>query len=106
MPRAITLPHLGASTVEAEDNCAVMAADTLRDFLEQGHIRNCVNFPDAALPRQAGSIGIAIANSNVPNMVGQISTCLAERRAQYRRAAEPLARRVCLHADRCRRRGR
>jgi D-3-phosphoglycerate dehydrogenase len=75
--RAITLPHLGASTGEAEDNCAVMVADTLRDFLEQGHIRHCVNFPDAALPRQAGSIRLAIANANVPNMVGQISTCLA-----------------------------
>jgi D-3-phosphoglycerate dehydrogenase len=76
-PRAITLPHLGASTAEAEDNCAIMAADTLRDFLEQGHIRNCVNFPEAVLPRQSGSIRIAIANANVPNMVGQISTCLA-----------------------------
>jgi D-3-phosphoglycerate dehydrogenase len=77
-PRAITLPHLGASTVEAEDNCAIMAADTLREFLEQGHIRNCVNFPEAVLPRQGGSNRIAIANANVPNMVGQISTCLAE----------------------------
>jgi len=76
-PRAIVLPHLGASTGEAEDNCAIMAAETLRDFLENGHIRNCVNFPEAALPRQAGSIRLAIANSNVPNMVGQISTCLA-----------------------------
>jgi len=76
-PRAITLPHLGASTGEAEENCAVMAAETLRDFLENGHIRHCVNFPDAALPRQSGSIRIAIANSNIPNMVGQISTALA-----------------------------
>jgi D-3-phosphoglycerate dehydrogenase / 2-oxoglutarate reductase len=76
-PRAVTLPHLGASTVEAEDNCAVMVTDTLREFLEQGHIRHCVNFPDAALPRAAGSIRLAIANANVPNMVGQISTCLA-----------------------------
>jgi D-3-phosphoglycerate dehydrogenase len=76
-PRAVTLPHLGASTVEAEDNCAVMVADTLREFLEHGHIRHCVNFPDAALPRAAGSIRLAIANANVPNMVGQISTCLA-----------------------------
>jgi D-3-phosphoglycerate dehydrogenase len=76
-PRAITLPHLGASTLEAEENCAVMAADTLRDFLENGHIRNSVNFPDAALPRQSGSIRISIANSNIPNMVGQISTALA-----------------------------
>jgi D-3-phosphoglycerate dehydrogenase len=54
-----------------------MVADTLREFLEQGHIRHCVNFPDAALPRAAGSIRLAIANANVPNMVGQISTCLA-----------------------------
>jgi D-3-phosphoglycerate dehydrogenase len=76
-PRAITLPHLGASTIEAEDNCAIMAADTLREYLEQGHIRNCVNFPEAVLPRQVGSIRLAIANANVPNMVGQISTCLA-----------------------------
>ncbi len=75
--RAITLPHLGASTLEAEDNCAVMAAETLREFLEHGNIRNCVNFPEAVLPRQPGSQRIAIANSNVPNMVGQISTCLA-----------------------------
>jgi D-3-phosphoglycerate dehydrogenase len=79
-PRAVTLPHLGASTLEAEDNCAIMVADTLREFLEQGHIRHCVNFPDAALPRQAGSIRLAIANANVPNMVGQISTCLASAR--------------------------
>jgi len=76
-PRAITLPHLGASTTEAEDNCAMMAADTLREFLEHGNIRNCVNFPEAVLPREPGSQRIAIANANVPNMVGQISTCLA-----------------------------
>jgi D-3-phosphoglycerate dehydrogenase len=78
--RAITLPHLGASTLEAEDQCAVMAADALCDFLEHGNIRNCVNFPEAVLPPLAGSQRIAIANSNVPNMVGQISTCLAEAR--------------------------
>jgi D-3-phosphoglycerate dehydrogenase / 2-oxoglutarate reductase len=76
-PRAITLPHLGASTGEAEDNCAAMAADTLRDFLENGNIRNSVNFPEAVLPRIPGTMRLAIANSNVPNMVGQISTCLA-----------------------------
>jgi D-3-phosphoglycerate dehydrogenase len=78
--RVIALPHLGASTVEAEDNCAVMAAETLREFLEQGHIRHCVNFPDASLPRQSGALRLAIANSNVPNMVGQISTALAAAR--------------------------
>jgi D-3-phosphoglycerate dehydrogenase len=76
-PRAVTLPHLGASTGEAEDNCAAMAAETLRDFLENGNVRNAVNFPDAMLPRLAGKTRLAIANDNVPNMVGQISTCLA-----------------------------
>jgi len=75
-PKVVALPHLGASTGEAEENCAVMAAETLRDFLENGNVRNSVNFPEAVLPR-AGSARIAIANDNVPNMVGQISTCLA-----------------------------
>lgn len=76
-PKVIALPHLGASTGEAEENCAVMAADTLRDYLENGNIKNCVNFPEAVLPRIAGSTRLAIANENVPNMVGQISTALA-----------------------------
>jgi D-3-phosphoglycerate dehydrogenase len=75
-PRVVALPHLGASTGEAEDNCAVMAAETLRDFLENGNIRNSVNFPEAVLPK-AGGCRIGISNDNVPNMVGQISTCLA-----------------------------
>jgi D-3-phosphoglycerate dehydrogenase len=73
----VALPHLGASTSEAEENCAMMVADTLRDFLEHGNIRHSVNFPEAALPRVPATSRIAIANSNVPNMVGQISTCLA-----------------------------
>ncbi|HVN42784.1 MAG TPA: phosphoglycerate dehydrogenase [Steroidobacteraceae bacterium] len=76
-PKVVALPHLGASTGEAEENCAVMVADTLKDFLENGNVRNAVNFPEAVLPR-AGSGRIAIANDNVPNMVGQISTCLAD----------------------------
>ena len=76
-PKVVTLPHLGASTGEAEENCAVMVADTLRDFLENGNIKNSVNFPEAVLPRAPNSTRLAIANSNVPNMVGQISTCLA-----------------------------
>jgi D-3-phosphoglycerate dehydrogenase len=76
-PKVVALPHLGASTGEAEENCAIMVADTLRDFLENGNIRNSVNFPEAVLPRTAGSTRIAIANENVPNMVGQISTALA-----------------------------
>jgi D-3-phosphoglycerate dehydrogenase len=77
-PKIITLPHLGASTGEAEENCAIMVADQVRDFLENGNIRNSVNYPEAVLPRLPGAMRLAIANSNVPNMVGQISTCLAE----------------------------
>ena len=75
--KVVALPHLGASTGEAEENCAVMVADTLRDFLEHGNIRNSVNFPEAILPRTAGATRLSIANENVPNMVGQISTALA-----------------------------
>lgn len=77
-PKVVALPHLGASTSEAEENCAVMVADTLRDFLENGNVRNSVNFPEAVLPRAPGTTRFAVANSNVPNMVGQISTCLAD----------------------------
>src|SRR5882724_2799058 len=76
-PRVVALPHLGASTGEAEENCAVMVAEQVRDFLENGNIRNSVNFPEAVLPRVPNTTRLAIANSNVPNMVGQISTCLA-----------------------------
>jgi D-3-phosphoglycerate dehydrogenase len=76
-PKVVALPHLGASTNEAEENCAVMVADTLRDFLENGNVRHSVNFPEAILPRTAGATRLAIANENVPNMVGQISTALA-----------------------------
>jgi D-3-phosphoglycerate dehydrogenase len=76
-PKIVTLPHLGASTNEAEDNCAVMVADTVRDYLENGNIKNSVNFPEVVLPRAPKTTRICIANSNVPNMVGQISTALA-----------------------------
>ena len=76
-PRVVTLPHLGASTAEAEDNCAVMVADQVRDYLENGNIRNSVNFPEVVMPRNGG-YRIAIANANVPNMVGQISTAMAK----------------------------
>jgi D-3-phosphoglycerate dehydrogenase / 2-oxoglutarate reductase len=76
-PKVVALPHLGASTNEAEENCAVIVADTLRDFLENGNIRNSVNFPEALLPRTLNATRVAIANENVPNMVGQISTALA-----------------------------
>ena len=73
----IALPHLGASTREAEDNCALMVADQLRDYLEHGNIRNAVNFPDAVVARES-NFRVAIANANVPNMLGQISTAMAK----------------------------
>lgn len=76
-PKVIALPHLGASTGEAEENCAIMVADQLRDYLEDGNIQNAVNFPNVSLPRES-SYRLAIANANVPNMVGQISTAMAQ----------------------------
>lgn len=76
-PKVVALPHLGASTAEAEENCAVMVAENIKDFLENGNIRFSVNFPESRLPR-LDAWRITIANANVPNMVGQISTCLAE----------------------------
>ncbi len=75
-PRVIALPHLGASTREAEENCAIMVADQLRDFLEHGNVQNAVNFPNVTMPRES-NFRIAVANSNVPNMLGQISTAMA-----------------------------
>jgi D-3-phosphoglycerate dehydrogenase len=76
-PQVIALPHLGASTEEAEENCAVMVVDQIRDFLENGNIRNAVNFPDVAMERES-PFRVCIANANVPNMVGQISTAMAQ----------------------------
>jgi D-3-phosphoglycerate dehydrogenase len=75
--RVMTLPHLGASTAEAEDNCAVMVAEQVKDFLENGNIRNSVNFPDVVAPREA-SHRLIVANANVPNMLGQISETLGQ----------------------------
>ena len=75
-PKVIALPHLGASTAEAEDNCAIMVADNVRDYLENGNVRYSVNFPEARLPR-LDAWRITVANANVPNMVGQISTHIA-----------------------------
>jgi D-3-phosphoglycerate dehydrogenase len=79
MPRVIAIPHLGASTPEAEDNCAVMAIEQTREYLEQGNVVNSVNFPDCHMDR-AGVARIVIANRNIPAMVGQITTVLAEER--------------------------
>jgi D-3-phosphoglycerate dehydrogenase len=75
-PKVVTLPHLGASTSEAEENCAIMVAENIKDYLENGNIRHSVNFPEARLPR-LDAWRITVANANVPNMVGQISTDLA-----------------------------
>jgi D-3-phosphoglycerate dehydrogenase len=75
--RVLALPHLGASTREAEDNCAVMVADQLRDFLEHGNVAHAVNFPEVVMARES-HWRIAIANANVPNMLGQISTAMAQ----------------------------
>ncbi len=76
-PGVIALPHLGASTAEAEENCAVMVADQIRDFLDHGNIANAVNFPTVEMARES-NWRMAIANANVPNMLGQISTAMAQ----------------------------
>jgi len=73
----IALPHLGASTREAEDNSAVMVVDQVRDYLENGNVQNAVNFPDVVMGREA-PYRVAVANANVPNMVGQISGAMAK----------------------------
>jgi len=76
-PKVVALPHLGASTAEAEENCAVMVVDQLREYLEHGQIANAVNFPNVHMERES-RFRVAIANSNVPNMLGQISTTMAQ----------------------------
>jgi D-3-phosphoglycerate dehydrogenase len=76
-PRVIALPHLGASTREAEVNCAVMVVDQIKDYLENGNIRNSVNFPEVRLARNT-DYRLVVANANVPNMLGQISTAMAD----------------------------
>jgi D-3-phosphoglycerate dehydrogenase / 2-oxoglutarate reductase len=75
--RVLALPHLGASTREAEDNSALMVVDQLRDFLEHGNVARSVNFPEVAMHRES-PWRVAIANANVPNMLGQISTAMAQ----------------------------
>jgi D-3-phosphoglycerate dehydrogenase / 2-oxoglutarate reductase len=75
-PRVIMLPHLGASTGEAEDNCAIMVADQVRDYLENGTVHNAVNFPEVAMPRNGGP-RLAIVNANVPHMIERISKAIS-----------------------------
>lgn len=75
----IPIPHLGASTPESEENCAVMAVEQIRDYIENGNIINSVNYPHCELPRSPGTQRITIAHKNIPNMVGQITSALAAR---------------------------
>lgn len=74
----VTIPHLGASTAESEDNCAVMAARELMDYLENGNIKNSVNYPAVSLPRTPDAVRVVILHKNIPNMISHISTSLSE----------------------------
>jgi D-3-phosphoglycerate dehydrogenase / 2-oxoglutarate reductase len=76
MKNAVPIPHLGASTNEAEENCAIMAARQVKEFLETGNIKNSVNFPNAHLP-YTGKRRVTAYHKNVPNMVGQITSALS-----------------------------
>jgi len=77
-PKVITLPHLGASTSEAEDNCAVMVADQIKDYLENGNIRNAVNFPTIKMAKISGQYRLTIAHENIPNIIGPITNAIAK----------------------------
>jgi D-3-phosphoglycerate dehydrogenase len=77
-PKVITLPHLGASTAEAEDNCAVMVADQIKDYLENGNIRNAVNFPTIKMAKMPGQYRLTIAHENIPNIIGPITNAIAK----------------------------
>ena len=76
--RVIVLPHLGASTHEAEENCAIMVADQVREFLEQGTVRNSVNFPEIDMPRSSGNHRLMVVNANVPHMIERISAAMSK----------------------------
>ncbi len=77
-PKVITLPHLGASTTEAEDNCAIMVAEQIKDYLENGNIRNAVNFPSIKMARSEKHYRLTIAHENIPNIIGPITNAIAE----------------------------
>ncbi len=77
VPRAIALPHIGASTKEAEDNCAIMVVDEIRDYLENGNVHHSVNFPEVRVPR-ASEHRIAVVNDNVPKMLGRITDTIGD----------------------------
>jgi len=75
--QVLPIPHLGASTPEAEENCAIMAVEQLKSFLENGNVVNSVNFPTCEMERNRKCSRLTVANKNIPNMVGQITTILA-----------------------------
>jgi len=77
MDKVVTIPHLGASTNESEVNCAIMAAEQVRNFFENGNIRNSVNFPAAEMERNCGA-RLLVTNKNIPNIISQITTVLAQ----------------------------
>ena len=76
MPNTVAIPHLGASTPESEDNCAKMAATEIKNYLENGNIKNSVNFPNCVLPREG--VRITIIHKNIPNMLSRFSSLMAE----------------------------
>ncbi|MBN2533079.1 MAG: phosphoglycerate dehydrogenase [Spirochaetales bacterium] len=94
MENVISIPHLGASTPEAEDNCAIMAVEQICDYLENGNIEHSVNFPECSMP-QSGITRLSIINKNIPNMVGQISTVLA---AENINIADMINKHMCDYA--------
>ena len=77
-PKVVTLPHLGASTAEAEDNCAIIVADQIKDYLENCNIRNAVNFPTVKMPKMTGQYRLTIAHENIPNIIGPITNAIAK----------------------------
>jgi D-3-phosphoglycerate dehydrogenase / 2-oxoglutarate reductase len=77
-PKVVTLPHLGASTAEAEDNCAIMVADQVKDYLENGNIHNAVNFPTVKMAKINGQHRLTIAHENIPNIIGPITNAIAK----------------------------
>ena len=77
-PKVVTLPHLGASTAEAEDNCDIIVADQIKDYLENGNIRNAVNFPTVKMPKMTGQYRLTIAHENIPNIIGPITNAIAK----------------------------
>jgi D-3-phosphoglycerate dehydrogenase len=77
-PKVITLPHLGASTAEAEDNCAIMVAEQIKDYLENGNIKNAVNFPSIEVAKLPGQYRLTIAHENIPNIIGPITNTIAK----------------------------